>query len=114
MNPPGKPLSAEEVAAQCWCDPTVSDREMDVQLCTVFAKALTDFAKQYAEEMFQHRVSEEIPKYFMKGRNEALEQAAKIADELGLGRTDSRSPYEYTEDVGEKIRALKSTTGEAK
>ena len=29
-----------EIAAQCWCDPRVSDRIMDVELATVFAKQI--------------------------------------------------------------------------
>lgn len=31
---------ATEKAAQCWCDPTVSDRVMDPALCLVIAQAL--------------------------------------------------------------------------
>ena len=35
-----------EAAAQCWCDPRVSDRVMDAELATVFAEKL---AKKDAE-----------------------------------------------------------------
>lgn len=38
-----------ELAAQCWCDSKVSDRVMDVELATVFAKKL----KQVAEMAFK-------------------------------------------------------------
>lgn len=31
---------ALEIAAQCWCDPRVSDRVMDPELATVFAEKL--------------------------------------------------------------------------
>ena len=32
--------TAKGLAAQCWCDPRVSDREMDVELADVFAEML--------------------------------------------------------------------------
>lgn len=32
-----------EVAAQCWCDPRVSDRVMDVELATVFAEQIEKY-----------------------------------------------------------------------
>ena len=31
---------ARGLAAQCWCDPRTSDREMDVELAEVFAETL--------------------------------------------------------------------------
>ena len=31
------------VAAQCWCDPRVSDREMDVELAKVFAEQIDKY-----------------------------------------------------------------------
>ncbi len=31
---------ARGLAAQCWCDPRTSDREMDVDLAEVFAETL--------------------------------------------------------------------------
>ena len=31
------------VAARCWCDPRVSDREMDVELGMVFAEVVTKY-----------------------------------------------------------------------
>ena len=34
---------ALEIAAQCWCDPRVSDREMDSELATVFAEKLVPY-----------------------------------------------------------------------
>jgi len=36
----------EEVAAQCWCDPTTSKKEMDIELCEVFVKALNAYADE--------------------------------------------------------------------
>jgi protein-arginine kinase activator protein McsA len=39
-------------------------------------------------------------------RNEALEEAAKLADELYNG---FHSPYEYAENVQDRIRALKES-----
>ena len=33
---------AREKAAQAWCDPTTSDREMDVALAEAFAKILVE------------------------------------------------------------------------
>lgn len=40
--------SSLHLAAQAWCDPRVSDREMDPDLATVFAEIL-DVAKREAE-----------------------------------------------------------------
>jgi len=34
---------AIHIAAQCWCDPRVGDREMDSELATVFAEKLDDY-----------------------------------------------------------------------
>lgn len=42
----GYDLPSEEsmhTASQCWCDPRTSDREMDVDLATVFAEKLDQF-----------------------------------------------------------------------
>ena len=33
---------AIEIAAQCWCDPRVGDREMDTELAIVFAEKLVE------------------------------------------------------------------------
>jgi hypothetical protein len=34
---------ARGIAAQCWCDPRVSDREMDSELAEVFAEKLEEY-----------------------------------------------------------------------
>jgi hypothetical protein len=34
---------ATNVAAGCWCDPRMSDREMDFELATVFAEKIDDY-----------------------------------------------------------------------
>lgn len=36
----GNLYKAREIVAQCWCDPRVVDREMDVELAEVFAEKL--------------------------------------------------------------------------
>ena len=37
---------ARELVAQCWCDPRVSDRDMDVELAEVFAELLCKESQQ--------------------------------------------------------------------
>lgn len=40
-----------ELAAQCWCDPSTSDVEMDSELAVVFAKTLDAEAKKYLDDL---------------------------------------------------------------
>ena len=46
-------VEARGIAARCWCDDRVSDREMDCELAEVFAERLVDAYKRGA----QHRMS---------------------------------------------------------
>ena len=40
-----------ELAAQCWCDPKVSDRVMDVELAKVFATAQRQLSEKYEAKL---------------------------------------------------------------
>ena len=42
---------ARGLAAQCWCDPRVSDREMDADLAEVFAETLQKLSELDPEIM---------------------------------------------------------------
>jgi len=41
--------AALELAAQCWCDPETSSKEMDVELAKAFARRLDPLLQQLAE-----------------------------------------------------------------
>jgi len=41
--------AALELAAQCWCDPETSSKEMDVELAKSFARRLDPILQQLAE-----------------------------------------------------------------
>lgn len=87
---------AVEVAAQCWCDPKVSNREMDVELAKVFSIALVAFAEERVKED-RAKHNERTMNVVHDIRNAALEEAAKIA-EFHSGPSIQ---------LADKIRALK-------
>lgn len=41
---------ARGIAARCWCDPRVENRQMDVEMAEVFAEALVKVANGEAED----------------------------------------------------------------
>ena len=45
---------ARELASQCWCDPTTSDRMMDVELAEVFAKLIARLMAENAALEFEN------------------------------------------------------------
>lgn len=54
--------SAEDLqkAAQCWCDPRVSDRVMDIELAKVFASALAEERKRAQDEAWNAAIDKVI------------------------------------------------------
>jgi hypothetical protein len=68
---------ALQAAAQCWCDPRTSNREMDVALATVFAERLD----AWIETVRQHAKNEEYYRGLLDQIGALLGEAAYTSDD---------------------------------
>lgn len=82
-----------EIAAQCWCDPKVSNRVMDVELGIVFAQALRNLASQKDEEIKKLKEENKVLRtlddktlyhYIQEARKSQRDQEAKLQSQSEL------------------------------
>lgn len=95
-------ITARERAAQCWCDPSVSDREMDTALCEVIAKAIDQACAEARDAAIKERAEGWVGGALL-GRKEGYTRGYSDAREAALKVCRTSLEYEW---AANQIEAL--------